>query len=524
MKTVAVCPFQEVHMPDLRLKYDGREFTPKDGVTTLGRTTDNDVSFADDSNVSRYHAEIEARGEEFALIDLNSSNGTTVNGMKVSGEVYLKLGDRIVLGGSSEIVVEGPNEQEEEKQEETDTSVASPVGLPPVGNALPHVPGLVAPSPASGSRTMLMIAGGTVLLAVVVVAVAGAIYYRSTTSACDATAVIISPEPGETISKPVEIEVDAVNSGCVAKAIFTLDGIEFAEADAEPYTVTLDPKDHPDMADGFDHNLGIILVDESGNRMPQPGQVLLALETRKVDKPDDGALVTQQSDQPQQPAGPKGKEVSIIEVQEMTNRLVKQFSGNHKYNVSNKQFLLEVQKRSGEYALEGYYERASRYRDAINVAFVREQNLDAPLGYMLAMSRSKFDPQKQGSDEGLWRMNPDFIKANAYDGVCGGQAISEPTQNCAAKATATYMKAMVFGVFDGDVVYSAAAFGKSTADATTWKATLPANRVDVWNSIKTAPEREQLVRFFAAGIVAENPQKFGLKRDRPLSELYRQAM
>ena len=77
------------------------------------------------------------------------------------------------------------------------------------------------------------------------------------------------------------------------------------------------------------------------------------------------------------------------------------------------------------------------------------------------------------------------------------------------------MKQMVFGVFGGDPIYSAAAFGKSTQDAGVWKATLPANRTDVWNSIKTAPEREQLIRFFAAGIVAENPQKFGLKKDRP---------
>ena len=227
--------------------------------------------------------------------------------------------------------------------------------------------------------------------------------------------------------------------------------------------------------------------------------------------------------QPQMPAGPKGKEVSIIDVQEMSNRLVKQFSGNHTYNVSNKQFLLEVQKKAGEYAQDGYFDRAAKYRDAINVAFVREQNLDAPLGYMLAMSRSKFNPQKQGGSEGLWQMKTDFVTTQKYNGLCGGESLSDPSQVCAAKASATYMKALVFGVFDGDIIYSAAAFGKSTQDAGVWKASLPADRKDVWNSIKTAPEREQIIRFFAAGIVTENPQKFGLK-DRPISELYRQAM
>ena len=83
---------------------------------------------------------------------------------------------------------------------------------------------------------------------------------------------------------------------------------------------------------------------------------------------------------------------------------------------------------------------------------------------------------------------------------------------------------MIFGVFDGDAIYGAVAFGKSPQDAAAWKATLPQNRSDVWNSVRTPAEREQLVRFFAAGIVAENPQAFGLTKDRPLSDLYRVAM
>ena len=221
----------------------------------------------------------------------------------------------------------------------------------------------------------------------------------------------------------------------------------------------------------------------------------------------------------------KGKEVSLIKVQQMTTGLVKQFSGNFAYNVSNKQFLQEVQKYSREYAQEGYFDRAAAYRDAINTAYVRENNLDAPLGYYLAMSRSKFVPSPaQGGEEGLWKMSPAFIKDNKYDGQCGTETIADPAQNCAAKASALYLKAMVFGVFDGDMIYSVAAFGKSPQDAGAWKATLPANRADIWNVIKTQQERDQVVRFFAAGIVAENPQKFGLKKDRPVSELYKIAM
>ncbi len=510
-------------MAEMKLKFSGGEFTPKDGVTTLGRTSDNDVSFPEDSNVSRYHAEIEARGAEFCLIDLNSSNGTMVNGLKASGETYLNPGDVIMLGGSSEIIFDkAPEEKAEEEPEEAGADTGSQVDLPPVGDALRQGAGMSIPSTAGGSRTMLMVAGGAVLVAVVVVGVAGAIYYRSTTSACDAKAVIVKPEQGETIYAPTEIEVETENSGCVAKAIFTIDGVEFASTGDAPFTATIDPAEHPDMADGFDHDIGIILVDEDGNTLPQDSGVLLAMETRRVEKPEERP---QEPQQPQRPAGPKkGTEISIIDVQQMTTQMVKQFSGTKQYNVSNKQFLLEVQKKTAEYAQDGFYERAARYRDQINVAFVQESNLDAPLGYILAMSRSKFDQQKQGVEEGLWRMDPEFVKSNAYDGSCGGQKISDPSQLCASRASAVYLKALISGVFDGDVVYAAAAFGKSTADAAAWNASLPANRVDVWNTIKTAPEREQLVRFFAAGIVAGNPDKFGLKRDRPITELYRQVM
>ena len=515
-------------MPDVRLKFSGREHTPGEGVTTLGRTTDNDISFPDDSNVSRFHAEIEARGDEFCLIDLGSSNGTTVNGTKVTGETYLKTGDRVLLGGSSEIVFDLAAETE---QEETtvaiDAGSGGSVGLPPIDAAVSQLPGLAtaapAPAVASGSNTMLMVAGGAVLIAVVVVVVAGVIFYRSGSSSCDASAKIVKPEPGDVVFSATEIEVETENSSCVAKAHFTIDGVEFASTTDAPFTATLDPKDHPDLADGLDHNLGIVLEDEDGNKIPQTGQIFLAFETRKVEKPEEKKEIVKEQG-PQMPAGPKGKEVSIMQVQEMSNRLVKQFSGNYRYNVSNKQFLQEVQKRAGEYAQEGYFERAAKYRDAINVAYVREQNLDAPLGYMLAMSRSKFNPQKQGSYEGLWQMSTDLVTSQSYNGVCPGESLSDPSQICAAKASAVYMKQLVFGVFDGDVIYSAAAFGKSTQDAGVWKATLPAKREDVWNSIKTAPERDQIVRFFAAGIVAENPQNFGLKRDRPISELYRQAM
>jgi hypothetical protein len=504
-------------MPNAKLKYNNREIMMGAGVTTFGRTTDNAVSFADDANVSRYHAEIEKRGEEFWVVDLGSSNGTSVNGNPVKSELLLQDGDNITFGGTSTVKIEFIKE----KSENPDTPTA-PRGDTVVEKKEEPETGQAAESESKPSKT-LMVAGATVGLAVIFAVGAGAFYYSRTAEVCDARAVITKPEAGDTILNATEIEIDLTNGGCVQRAIYMIDGEEVARSEDKPFTAPLNPKELADLSDGFEHNLQVVLEDKEGNRIVQPNFVALAFETREIVKPTPAPEIVKADTKPT-PKNSQGKQISLIDVQNMSKSLVKQFAGNFAYNVSNKQFLAEVQKKTAEYAQEGYFDRAAVYRDAINSAYVREQNLDAPLGFILAMSRSKFIPAKQGNEEGLWRMTTDFVTVNAYNGLCGAETLSDASQNCAAKSSALYMKALVFGVFDGDIVYSAAAFGKSPQDAGMFKASLPADRSDFWNAVKTTQEREQIVRFFAAGIVAENPQKFGLKKDKPLSELYRVTM
>ena len=94
-------------MADAKLKYDGNEITLGEGVTTFGRTTDNTVAFPSDSNVSRYHAEIEFRDGDFWLIDLNSSNGTKLNGEAVKSDK--KLGDGATISMVSNCSANSPD-------------------------------------------------------------------------------------------------------------------------------------------------------------------------------------------------------------------------------------------------------------------------------------------------------------------------------------------------------------------------------------------------------------------------------
>ena len=66
-------------------------------VAILGRDTTCELT-VEGSKISRRHARIERRPAGYAVIDLNSSNGTLVNGVPVS-EQELQFGDRVSLGG-----------------------------------------------------------------------------------------------------------------------------------------------------------------------------------------------------------------------------------------------------------------------------------------------------------------------------------------------------------------------------------------------------------------------------------------
>jgi pSer/pThr/pTyr-binding forkhead associated (FHA) protein len=63
----------------------------------LGRNEDNDVVL-DNPRVSRYHARIVWTGRDYRIEDVASTNGTWLNGERVSGRHLLKDGDVIQLG------------------------------------------------------------------------------------------------------------------------------------------------------------------------------------------------------------------------------------------------------------------------------------------------------------------------------------------------------------------------------------------------------------------------------------------
>ncbi len=72
---------------------------------SIGRHSDNNLKI-NQSSLSRFHLKIERFGEIFVASDLGSSNGTTINGKRLTEPVALKNGDEINCGGGFIIKVE----------------------------------------------------------------------------------------------------------------------------------------------------------------------------------------------------------------------------------------------------------------------------------------------------------------------------------------------------------------------------------------------------------------------------------
>src|SRR5437870_45570 len=73
-----------------------REIALARSIVSIGRDPSNDVVLPD-AMVSRRHAVIEYRGSQYFLRDCNSSNGSLVNGDRVS-ERNLRDGDLVAIG------------------------------------------------------------------------------------------------------------------------------------------------------------------------------------------------------------------------------------------------------------------------------------------------------------------------------------------------------------------------------------------------------------------------------------------
>jgi pSer/pThr/pTyr-binding forkhead associated (FHA) protein len=80
------------------LTMDGKTFVLDQPRAVVGRSRRSDF-VVEDPNMSRRHFELQRRGDDWYVVDLESTNGIAVNGRRVPS-AQLQAGDEIVAGTS----------------------------------------------------------------------------------------------------------------------------------------------------------------------------------------------------------------------------------------------------------------------------------------------------------------------------------------------------------------------------------------------------------------------------------------
>jgi predicted component of type VI protein secretion system len=118
----------------------GREY-PITGTVVIGRLKTNPIPI-DDVKASREHAAIRAIGGDYYLTDLESRNGTLLNGEMIKGHVRLRHCDRVSIGGMDFRFVEDPADQALR-----DDLAAKAAASPPLPASLAPAPPTPSPTP-----------------------------------------------------------------------------------------------------------------------------------------------------------------------------------------------------------------------------------------------------------------------------------------------------------------------------------------------------------------------------------------
>jgi hypothetical protein len=136
--------------------------------TTIGRVDDNSFPIPEGS-VSSHHCEVLLRGADVVIHDLQSTNGTFINGHQVTGEAVLKPGQILRLG-QVEIRLEDAGAQKAPPKKLPDQTMVIPQGVKlgqePATKTVPFDKGAFAKK--SNTANKIFIAAVVVLALVVV--------------------------------------------------------------------------------------------------------------------------------------------------------------------------------------------------------------------------------------------------------------------------------------------------------------------------------------------------------------------
>lgn len=468
---------QEIHLPEGRISF--------------GRGGDVDHRFPD-AGLSRLHATIYREGDRIWIVDENSSNGTFVNGIAAAPSgTPLYNGDEIKIGNETLLTI---HIAEKPVAQAAATSSAATMNPVATGNSMPDSPMSLLP--------MLLIAFSILIVSV--------------------SAVVV----GFKIFGPVQAEV--------VKNSYDTDDIDISPT----------PNRTPDKQPDNDPENGSL---PQGNLQGDDGE--LPSDPTKIPGPETGGNLL------------KGKTYLEVSDQEKRQYIadrsmrIAQFIGNRSSDNIPPEAITAIKRHLDGFAgrikskplsggcrlrdnLASMYERASKNAPFIIRAF-NEKGIDPRIGLYLAMIESEHCVCLQSPTKPLGMFQFTYATAKNHFGPDANlrpdATETSPDDRCnpelAAKAAASYMKALTarFGTGPASVPLAIGSYnsGEGGLSSNLVKALESGQGLerDFWTLISKSEILSQQFKdenfkyvplFFAAAIVGENPQDFGLKL-RPIS-------
>jgi len=452
--------------------------------TTFGRGSEADYRF-DDNGLSRLHATIYRDGDKIWVVDENSTNGTFVNGEPVSGSgMPLRDGDTVRIGNNTDLTVRIRRPEE--------VAAAASVVEPAQSYSQP------APAPSPESPVNFL----------PIVLIAAAVLVISMSAVFIGFTVFGSGGQPEIVHKTDDEDVDSGND------------------------VKKDPSPEPTAKADNSKNANSTPANTAIDDTIDPGNTSIS-----VAAPPSGKKYLEMSD---------AERRQYIEVRAMK---VAQVIGNRssepipaaavdkiKAFVDGYASRTRAKVRTGACGfsdnLEATFKRASVNAPFIVKAF-NEKGIDPRIGLYLAMIESEHCTCLQSGTGPLGMFQFTYATAKLHfvpnDGVIKGASPANPDVRCqpepAARAAASYMKALTgrYGTGPSSVPLAIGSYnsGEGGLSQNLQKALdsgegLPRDfwtliaKGDILSKQFQSENFKYVPKFFAAAIIGENPQDFGL--------------
>jgi len=452
------------------------------GKLSFGRGSEADQRFADDG-LSRLHATVYRDGEKVWVVDENSSNGTFVNGVPVAGAgTALKNGDTVRIGHRTDLKVRFVDKP------------ATAANRPPAAS---KAVGTGEGSPASAMNFLPV----AIVAAVIFMCSVSAVFVGFKVFGSKKTEVVVTTDPDfdDPIEKPAKTKEPRSTPS--------------TKVNSSDPTTTSDPEITPLTTDPQGGTPANVYILPAGKKYPD----LSDAERRQY--LEDRAMRIAQVIGNNNPE--KIPSQAVDKIKAFTDSYVSR---------------IKVKPRTGGCGfsdnLQATYERASRNAPFIVRAF-NEKGTDPRIGLYLAMIESEHCVCLQSPTGPLGMFQFTYATAKLHfepsGGVVKGASVSNPDDRCkpepAARAAASYMKALTgrYGTGPSSVPLAIGSYnsGEGGLSSNLTKALESGSGLerDFWTLIANGDKLSKqfqsenfkyVPKFFAAAIIGENPQDFGL--------------